>query len=629
MADNRNMFLAIGLSLAIIILWQFFFIEPQMEERREAERQAQIRAEQSQQQSAQQEAPGAPVASDSGVPSAPPVANQAAQTGVPQAVPGTATAEQARTDVPRVPIETESVKGSLSLLGARIDDLALKKYRVTPDERSANIVLLAPAGSANPYFVETGWVPATPDIAVPTSSTVWTLESGERLTADSPVTLAYDNGAGLIFRRTIEIDESYLFTVRQTVENTTDAPVDLLPYSRVRRGGTIETSGFFILFEGMIGVFGEEGLVQESYGSLDDAPIINPQSGERAIAPPQSSDGWLGITDKYWATAIIPDPGQTFTPRFLHAPTGAEPAYQADYLASAVTVPAGGTAEAVNRVFAGAKDTNLIRSYEQDLGIDRFNLLIDWGWFYFITKPLFFALDWVYSHVGNFGLAILVVTVGVKLLFFPLAQRAYTSMAKMKGLQPQVQQMRERYKDDRMKQQQAMMELYKKEKINPLAGCIPIIIQIPVFFALYKVLFISIEMRHAPFFGWIEDLSAPDPTSLFNLFGLLPYDPSSVPLIGSFLMVGVWPLIMGVTMWVQMKMNPSPPDPTQAMIFNWMPVFFTFLLASFPAGLVIYWAWNNFLSVTQQYVIMRRQGVKVELWDNITGLFRKKAKGTT
>ncbi|MEM8854338.1 MAG: membrane protein insertase YidC, partial [Pseudomonadota bacterium] len=499
-----------------------------------------------------------------------------------------------------------------------IDDLRLKDYHVTVDPESPTVVLLSPAGTAHPYFAETGWVPSDPATVVPGSDTVWTLAGGiDTLTPETPITLTYDNGAGLEFRRTIEVDENYLFTVRQEVINNTEATVSLFPYSRVRRQGTPEITGFFILHEGMIGVMGEEGLVQEDYDDLADAGV---QSF------PASTSGWLGITDKYWATAVIPDPGQSFTPRFLSSNTNGVPSYQADYLAGALTVAPGQTGEAVNRIFAGAKKTNLIRGYEETVGIDRFNLLIDWGWFYFITKPLFFALDWVYGLVGNFGVAILIVTVGVKLIFFPLAQKAYTSMAKMKGLQPQIMQMRERYKDDRMKQQQAMMEMYKKEKVNPLAGCIPILIQIPVFFALYKVLFVSIEMRHAPFFGWINDLSAPDPTTIFNLFGLLPYDPSAVPFIGPFLMVGVWPLIMGLTMWVQMKMNPAPPDPTQAMIFNWMPVFFTILLASFPAGLVIYWAWNNFLSVSQQYVIMRRQGVKVELWDNIASLFKSKPK---
>ncbi|MEM0907348.1 MAG: membrane protein insertase YidC [Pseudomonadota bacterium] len=618
MADNKNLFLAVGLSLAVILFWQYFFIEPQMEAQREAQRRADIAA----QQNPQPPTPALPqTASPSAIPSAPTDALTPVPSATPQA-PGTATPAPATTPAAvdrRIEIETPKVSGSLRLIGARLDDLHLKDYHVTVDPKSPTVTLLAPTGTPNPYFVETGWV-AGAGVAVPDSNTPWTLTDGSRLTPDTPITLQYDTGTGIVYERVVEVDENYLFTVRQRVLNNTDAAITLFPYSRVRRQGTPDITGFFILHEGYIGVFGEDGLIQEGYSSLDDEPVMT---------LPQSGSGWLGMTDKYWATAVIPDPGTSFQPRYLYDVSQGVPAYQADYLAGGVTVAPGESGEAVNRVFAGAKKYRIIQGYEETVNIDRFNLMIDWGWFYFITKPLFLLIEFIHGLVGNFGVAILVATVFVKLLFFPLAQKAYKSMAKMKGLQPEMQKMRERFKDDRVKQQQAMMELYKKEKVNPLAGCIPILIQIPVFFALYKVLFVSIEMRHAPFFGWIQDLSAPDPTSIFNLFGLLPYDPGAVPIIGSFLMVGVWPLIMGVTMWVQMKMNPAPPDPTQAMIFNWMPVFFTILLASFPAGLVIYWAWNNFLSVLQQYVIMRRQGVKVELWDNISGLFKKPKKSAT
>ncbi|RAH99404.1 membrane protein insertase YidC [Acuticoccus sediminis] len=608
MGENRNMFLAIGLSLAVIVLWQFFFIQPQMEAQRQAEQEQQIVAQQTDQatDNAGTTAPG------SDIPSAP----RADGADVPQAqTPG---GDTTTADAPRVPIATPSVDGSINLAGGRLDDLKLRNYHVTPDPSSDEVVLLAPAGTAQPYFVETGWVPASgQDIAVPTSASVWSLVTGEKLTTDTPVTIEWDNGAGVVFRRNISVDDHYMFTIEQTVQNNTDQPIALHPYSRVRREGDIPTLGYFILHEGFIGVLGEEGLVQEKYKAVSE-------EGTQNLA--RSDSGWLGITDKYWATTVIPDPGTTFNPRFLYRSLNGTPAYQADYLADAVTVAPGEATAITNRVFAGAKKTRLIQSYEESLGIDRFNLLIDWGWFYFITKPMFYLLDWIQSVVGNFGVAILITTVLVKLLFFPLAQRAYTSMAKMKALQPKIKDMQERYKDDRVKQQQAMMELYKKEKVNPLAGCIPIVIQIPVFFSLYKVIFVSIEMRHAPFFGWINDLSAPDPTTVFNLFGLLPYDPMMIPMVGSFLHIGVWPLIMGCTMWLQMKMNPTPPDPTQAMIFNIMPIFFTFLLASFPAGLVIYWAWNNSLSVLQQYVIMRRHGVKVELWGNIASIFRRGQK---
>jgi YidC/Oxa1 family membrane protein insertase len=342
------------------------------------------------------------------------------------------------------------------------------------------------------------------------------------------------------------------------------------------------------------------------------------------------TSGWLGITDKYWAAAVVPEQGKKFDASFTGSGMAGAEHFQSDYLMGAVSVPAGGKAETKGYAFAGAKEVHLVDSYATKYAIPKFDLLIDWGWFYFLTKPMFYALDFFYKLVGNFGLAILIVTLVIKFVLFPLANKSYVSMSKMKKLQPELQRIKERYEDDRMRQQQAMMELYKKEKVNPASGCLPILVQIPVFFALYKVLFVTIEMRHAPFFGWIKDLSAPDPTSVFNLFGLLPFEPSQVPFVGHFLMIGAWPLIMGVTMWVQMKLNPAPPDPVQAKVFTWMPVFFTFLLAGFPAGLVIYWAWNNFLSVVQQSVIMSRQGVEIPLLENLGFKNAKnRAKGET
>ncbi|MGB2932090.1 MAG: membrane protein insertase YidC, partial [Methyloceanibacter sp.] len=328
--------------------------------------------------------------------------------------------------------------------------------------------------------------------------------------------------------------------------------------------------------------------------------------------------GWLGITDKYWAAVVIPDQGGEFDARFAGTPGSAgQERFQTDYLMAPLTIAPGSTGEAKGHVFAGAKEVNLVDGYSSQLGIPKFDLLIDWGWFYFLTKPMFFALDYFFKLVGNFGVAILIVTLLIKLVLFPLANKSYVSMSKMKKLQPELQAMKERFGDDRARMQQAMMELYKKQKVNPASGCLPILVQIPVFFALYKVLFVTIEMRHAPFFGWIKDLSAPDPTSVFNLFGLLPFDPAQIPVVGPFLMLGAWPLIMGVTMWIQMRLNPAPPDPIQAKVFAWMPVFFTFLLAGFPAGLVIYWAWNNTLSVLQQALIMHRQGVEIPLLENL------------
>jgi YidC/Oxa1 family membrane protein insertase len=358
---------------------------------------------------------------------------------------------------------------------------------------------------------------------------------------------------------------------------------------------------------------GEQGLQEVSYSSIADKKSI----------PFAVTNAWLGITDKYWAATLLPDPKAALQTKFSYETLGAQKTYQTDYLGDALTVAPGATASNTTRLFAGAKETAVVDAYDKQLGLNRFELLIDWGWFYFITKPMFWAIDYLFRLVGNFGVAILLVTVAIKLIFFPLANKSYASMAKMKNIQPEMMAIRDRYADDKQKQQQEMMALYKREKVNPVAGCLPILIQIPVFFALYKVLFVTIEMRHAPFYGWIKDLSAADPTNLFNLFGLLPFDPTLIPVFGPYLHLGVWPIIMGITMWVQMKLNPAPPDPTQKMIFDWMPLIFTFMLASFPAGLVIYWAWNNLLSVIQQGIIMKKNGAKIELFDNIKGTFKK------
>jgi YidC/Oxa1 family membrane protein insertase len=425
--------------------------------------------------------------------------------------------------------------------------------------------------------------------------------------------LTWDNGEGLIFKRTISIDSQYMFTLKDEIENKSSAPVKLLEYGLVSRHGMPKIQGYYLLHEGPVGVLGDGKLYEPAYKDL-----------EKPMEAVKSQGGWLGITDKYWAAAVIPDQSANMLGHFSSAEIGSVRNYQADFLRDPITIAPGTSASSQSRLFAGAKEVALVDGYEKSLEIKRFDLLIDWGWFYFITKPLFKVMDYIYHLFGNFGVAILLVTVMVKLLFFPLANKSYASMAKMKMVQPQMQALKEKYPDDKVKQQQELMELYKKEKINPIAGCLPIVIQIPVFFALYKVLFVTIEMRHAPFFGWIKDLSSPDPTNIFNLFGLIPYDPTMVPVIGHFLHLGVWPLIMGVTMWAQMKMNPTPPDPTQKMIFAWMPVIFTFMLSSFSAGLVIYWAWNNSLSVLQQSVIMKRNGIKIELFDNIKAMFKRK-----
>ncbi len=597
-SENRNTILAIVLSLVVLLGWQYFVAQPQLE-RQQAELQAQQEAEATR-LGAGTPSSTAPQPSSGGDASAP------AQAGAGQTI--FASREQALAATSRVTIDSPLLEGSVNLTGGRLDDLRLKAYHETVDKRSPTIVLFSPSGAPEPYYADYGWV-ADPgaDIALPGPDTVWSIEGEAKLTPETPLTLTWDNGAGLTFKRTYSVDENYMFTVAQSVENATSDNVTLYPYGLIARRNIPETQGIYILHEGLLGVFGEDGLKEIDYSDLEE---------EGTIRPAKVSDGWLGITDKYWASTLIPAPGQEFQPGFTYS--GKTGNYQADFLGNGVAVAAGATGETSSYLFAGAKETKLLDGYEESLGIERFELLIDWGWFYFLTKPMFFAIDYFFHLLGNFGVAILVVTVIVKLIFFPLANKSYVSMSKMKLVQPQMTEIREKYADDRQKQQQALMELYKKEKINPLAGCLPILVQIPVFFALYKVLYVTIEMRHAPFFGWIHDLSAPDPTTLFNLFGLIPWDPPQL------LMLGVWPLIMGITMFIQMKMNPAPPDPTQQMIFTWMPVIFTFMLASFPAGLVIYWAWNNTLSVTQQYVIMRRQGAKVELWDNLSGLFKRK-----
>jgi YidC/Oxa1 family membrane protein insertase len=600
MTDHKNTILAIVLSALVLIAWQIYFGVPQMEKQKQIQQQQ--AQERSQQPPPLPQQPGATQA-----PSAPGTAPQVTQPG---AAAQPVTRDAALAASPRVRIETPSLSGSIALKGGRIDDLSLVKYRETVEPNSPPIVLLAPSGSPHPFYAEFGWsAQSGTSVKLPGPDTVWQQEGSGALSVGRPVTLVYDNGEGLQFRRTIAVDENYLFTLKDEVINKDAAPVTLYPFALISRHGTPQTLGYYILHEGLIGVFGDKGLQEETYANMEKQKELSFTA----------TNVWLGITDKYWAATLLPDTSMQVNAKFSTGMIGNIKTYQTDYLGPAQTIAPGGSAAVDGRLFAGAKEVSIVDGYNERLKLNKFDRLIDWGWFYFITKPLFLALDWIYRLVGNFGVAILIVTVIIKIFFFPLANKSYASMAKMKAVQPEMMAIRERFADDKMKQQQAMMELYKKEKINPIAGCLPIIIQIPVFFALYKVLFVTIEMRHAPFFGWIKDLAAPDPTTVFNLFGLIPWDPSHVPLIGPFLLLGIWPLIMGVTMWFQMKLNPAPPDPTQAMIFNYMPIIFTFMLASFPAGLVIYWAWNNTLSVIQQSVIMHKHGAKIELWDNLKG----------
>jgi YidC/Oxa1 family membrane protein insertase len=605
MTDNKNTILAIALSAIVLIGWQFFFAMPQ-----EKARQEKLAAEQLTQNKQQPGKPGQPAQAPNAQvgPAQPP-----AQAG--ESAATTVTRDAALGKSTRVSIATGSLRGSIALQGGRIDDLALLKFRETVDPKSPPIILLSPSGGPDPFYAEFGWTNAAgANVKVPASDTVWSQQGSGALDVDHPVTLTWDNGAGLEFRRTVAVDDKYLFTIKDEVVNKSASAVSLYPYALISRHGTPHTLGYYILHEGLIGVLGDQSLQEYTYKKID----------EKKDVAFDVTNGWLGITDKYWAAALLPETNAHLKAHFTAGKLGTLETYQTDYLLDAQTIAPGATGSADARLFAGAKEVAVVNEYEKQLNLNRFDLLIDWGWFYFITKPLFNVIDYFYRLVGNFGIAILLVTVLIKLAFFPLANKSYASMAKMKAVQPQMTALRARYPDDKAKQQQELMALYKKEKINPLAGCLPIAIQIPVFFSLYKVLFITIEMRHAPFFGWIHDLSAPDPTNIFNLFGLIAIDPTIVPVIGHYLHLGAWPLIMGVTMWAQMKLNPAPPDPTQAMIFNWMPVIFTFMLASFPAGLVIYWAWNNSLSVLQQSVIMRKHGAKIELIDNIKALFVKK-----
>ena len=562
--ETRNLVAAISLSMAVLIGYQLLFVDPKKD------------------QIIQENV----------------VNNLSDNSNIP--IPSndnslTVTSENDKTEkiknVPRVLLNSNETSGSISLKGARIDDITLTQYRETLDADSSLINLLLKSNEKNPYFIEHGW--SSPDgLKVPNGKTLWK-SSKNLLSPDTSITLSWDNGEGIIFYQDISVDDTFMFTINQRVKNNTNNAVTLYPYGLIRRTGEPETTKFFVLHEGPLGVF-DGTLSEKSYEDLAE-------SGQKGInIKPVESGGWTGLTDKYWMTALLPDQNEkySFTYRYLNSSGGQ---YQTDFLGKAVKIQAKSEGNFLSRTFAGAKRLALFDDYEERFNVKHFDLAIDFGWFYFLTKPFFYALSWANDYLGNFGLAILAITVLVKIVFFPLANKSYKSMAKMRNLSPEIQKLRERVGDDRQKLNQEMMNLYKKEKVNPAAGCLPILVQIPVFFALYKVLFVSIEMRQTPFFGWIKDLSVQDPTSILNLFGLLPYSTSIFPY---FLNLGIWPLLMGVTMFLQQRLNPTPPDPIQAKIFAWMPVAFTFLLATFPAGLVIYWTWNNLLSICQQWLIM-------------------------
>ena len=569
--DNRNLILAIVFSVAIVIIYDTFFpaTQPPPSEVAAPE---QSQAPKGDEGSREIPLPGRGV-------------TEAQRPSAGQALERAAVIAAA----PRVAIDSAQLHGSISLAGARIDDLTLARYRETVDRDSPEIVLLSPQDTANAYYAYFGWV-GEDDVAVPGPDTVWTANR-RVLAPDSPVTLSWENGEGLRFVQTIALDRNYMFTVNQRVENNSASPVTVFPFGLVSRRGTPEVSRFFILHEGLLGVFNGT-LEEEDYDDLQDVGVItNTTTG-----------GWIGITDKYWLTALVPDQNKEVFARFRHWNDDGTDRYQAEFAGAKERVAPRRSLEATSRLFAGAKEVKLLDGYAETYAIELFDRAIDFGWFYFLTKPIFYTLIFINDHVGNFGVAILLLTVGIKLIFFPLANKSYRAMSKLKKLQPETVKLRERFGDDKQRMNQELMALYKREKANPASGCLPMVVQIPVFFALYKVLFVTIEMRQAPFFGWIRDLSQADPTSLFNLFGLLPFTPPE------FLAIGIWPLIMGASMFLQQRLNPQPADPIQAKVFLMLPVVFTVILAPFPAGLVIYWAWNNTLSILQQWVIMKRMG---------------------
>jgi YidC/Oxa1 family membrane protein insertase len=500
----------------------------------------------------------------------------------------------------RVKISSDSLLGSIALTGGRLDDLTLAKYHETVQKNSPLVTLLNPPGTADAYYADFGWLAdGGSALKLPDANTRWSAD-GATLTPEHPVTLSWDNGQGLTFTRKFEVDQNYMFTVTDSAKNTAAAAAKLYPYGRILRFGTPKTAGYYILHEGLIGVF-DRGLKETKYAGIA-------KSGEEDF---DSTGGWLGFTDKYWLAALVPGQSSAIKASFRHEKVDATDLYQTDFHdAGGAALAPGATISSQTHVFAGAKVVRLLDRYRDQYGIPLFERAVDFGWFWFLTEPLFFVLDFIYNLVGNFGVAILMLTILVRLCLFPLANKSFRAMNKMKNLTPLMTQLRERYKDDKAKLNQEMMELYKREKVNPAAGCLPVVVQIPVFFCLYKTLFVTIEMRHAPFFGWIKDLSAPDPTSWINLFGLAPWPvPLDFPFV-STLSLGVWPILMGVTMFLQQKLNPAPPDPVQAKIFMLLPVIFTFTLAHFPAGLVIYWAWNNLLSITQQRFLMWQMAKK-------------------
>ena len=604
--NNKNLILATALSLIVLLVWMYFFPPPEPPAPTEAAPTTEV-------------APDAPATGVASTPTQVPApAGDATQTE--------ATAAQA--DAPRVAIQTPRYAGSLSLLGGRIDTLELTDYRETLEPESELVTLLSPVGSENAYYALYGWAAATGVTAenVPGPNTLWQIESGATLTPETPVVLVWDNGAGMTFRREISVDTDFMFSVTQSVTNSSATAATMAPYGILaRHGEPQDLSGFFIIHEGVVRK--SDGELQEiDYNDMPDLEFSE-RLGARAEEQQVTESGWVGFTDHYWMTTLIPAPGTPF--RSIAKYDARRDIYQTDAVLEAQTVEPGATISATTQLFAGAKEWETIRNYQNEGGIERFLDSIDWGWFFFLTKPIFAVLHWLNALSGNMGWAIIGLTLIIKAILLPLAYKSYVSMAKMKELQPEMEKLKERAGDDKQKMQMEMMKLYKDNKVNPASGCLPILMQIPIFFSLYKVIFVTIELRHAPWVGWIQDLSAPDPSSILNLFGLFPWDTPDPGSIFFIFSLGVLPIILGISMWLQQKLNPAPTDPTQAMVFAWLPWVFMFMLGSFASGLVIYWIANNMITFTQQYAIMRSQGYKPDVFGNIKSGFKKTPKDST
>jgi len=556
--ETRNVLIAIILSTVVLIFWATFFEPPIVEQNNESSK----------------------VESQ----------NKETTPSIEEVESSKKTSrKEAINKVKRIKLENQNIKGSISLEGGVIDDVTFKNYKkyLNSDEE---VIFLNPKNSKEGYYLETGWAAAgNKNLKLPLDSTIWKAKGNNLLTPNTPIFLEWNNGEGLIFTKKIELDNKFLFKITQSIKNNSNNSYQFFPYAQITRNYKPKVNPIYILHEGFIGVFGDE-LKEMDYEDIEDEKFkIN------------SSKGWLGITDKYWITAIVPEKGKNFKSEFLSNNSK----YMANFIIKdPVILNPNETASNNINAFVAAKEVSVIDNYAAEQNIEKFDLAIDWGWFYFFTKPLFFIIDYFFKITGNFGLAIVIITALVRLIFFPLANYSFRSMAKMKVLQPEMVRLKELHKDDKTKLQQEMMALYKREKVNPISGCLPVLIQIPFFFAIYKMLFVTLEMRHQPFFGWIEDLSARDPTSVFNLFGLIPWDPPT------FLMIGAWPIFMGLSMYLQQKLNPTPPDPIQAKIFMFFPLFLTIILAPFPSGLVVYWTINNILTIAQQWVIMKRTKVK-------------------